>query len=183
MPPIRSISPDCCRRGVRPKAAPTAFELLKRKGTSTVAKPHRGARSQAVGGEARRAARAGPGDQQRFDDRGQVRMVRDRSRHGGHGQVRGSDAACHADRSRCRAPWPTRSGLHGRNSAWILEIRASSAGPARTSATIALRVSLSSKATTSGGRLNSMHLRDYCGSAREAALNMFDWRSLLEKSE
>jgi hypothetical protein len=65
----------------------------------------------------------------------------------------------------------------------ILEIRASSAGPARTSATIALRVSLSSKATTSGGRLNSMHLRDYCGSAREAALNMFDWRSLLEKSE
>src|SRR5260370_520002 len=32
MPPIRSISPDCCRHGARPKAAPTAFELLKREG-------------------------------------------------------------------------------------------------------------------------------------------------------
>jgi hypothetical protein len=38
MPPIRSISPDCCRRGARPKAAPTAFEFLKREGTSTVAR-------------------------------------------------------------------------------------------------------------------------------------------------
>src|SRR5207253_3768811 len=38
MPPIRSISPDCCRRGVRPKAAPTDFELVKREGTSTVAR-------------------------------------------------------------------------------------------------------------------------------------------------
>jgi hypothetical protein len=29
---------DCCQRGVRPKAAPTAFELVKREGTSTVAR-------------------------------------------------------------------------------------------------------------------------------------------------
>src|SRR5262249_3079163 len=33
--------------------------------------------------------------------------------------------------------------------------------PARASRTIALRLSLSSKATTSGGRLNSMHPQDY----------------------
>src|SRR5438132_10118935 len=55
--------------------------------------------------------------------------------------------------------------------------------PARASATIALRFSLSLKATTSGGRLSSMHSQDYRDSAREAALNMFDWRSPLEKSE
>src|SRR5256884_3264174 len=55
--------------------------------------------------------------------------------------------------------------------------------PARASATIALRFSLSSKATTSGGRLNSMHPQDYRDSAREAASNVFDWRDPLEKSE
>src|SRR5262249_3975279 len=55
--------------------------------------------------------------------------------------------------------------------------------PARASAMIALRVSLSSKATTRGGRLNSMLPQDYRDSAREAALNMFDWRSPLGKSE
>src|SRR6266436_3904240 len=58
-----------------------------------------------------------------------------------------------------------------------------SLAPARASATIALRFSLSSKATTSGGRLNSMHPQDYRDSAREAALNMFDWRDPLGKSE
>src|SRR5215471_14039182 len=58
-----------------------------------------------------------------------------------------------------------------------------SLAPARVSATIALRVSLSSKATTSGGRLNSMLPQDYRDSAREASLNMFDWRSPLGKSE
>src|SRR5262245_31025547 len=46
-----------------------------------------------------------------------------------------------------------------------------SLAPARASATIALRFSLSSKATTSGGRLNSMHPQDYRDSAREAAPN------------
>src|SRR5712692_256234 len=55
--------------------------------------------------------------------------------------------------------------------------------PARASATIALRFSLSLKATTSGGRLNPMHPQDYRDSAREAAPNMFDWRDPLEKSE
>src|SRR5262249_40287327 len=58
-----------------------------------------------------------------------------------------------------------------------------SLAPARAPATIALRFSLSSKATTSGGRLNSMHPQDYRDSAREAALNMFDWRGPLGKSE
>src|SRR2546427_10378817 len=58
-----------------------------------------------------------------------------------------------------------------------------SLAPARASATIALRFSLSSKATTSGGRLNSMHPQDYRDSAREAALNMLDWRDPLGKSE
>ena len=58
-----------------------------------------------------------------------------------------------------------------------------SLAPARASATIALRFSLSSKATTRGGRLNSMHPQDYRDSAREAALNMFDWRAPLGKSE
>jgi hypothetical protein len=38
MPPIRSISPDWWRRGVKPNAAPTVFELLKRLGTSIVAR-------------------------------------------------------------------------------------------------------------------------------------------------
>src|SRR6266508_352367 len=37
----------------------------------------------------------------------------------------------------------------------------------------------SSKATTSSGRLNSMHPQDYRDSAREAAPNMFDWRDPL----
>src|SRR5438105_5784322 len=36
--PIRSVSPDWYRRGVKPNAAPTVFELLKRDGTSTVAR-------------------------------------------------------------------------------------------------------------------------------------------------
>src|SRR5262249_23974759 len=58
-----------------------------------------------------------------------------------------------------------------------------SLAPARASATIALRFSLSSKATRSDGRLNSMQLQDYGDSAREAALNMFDWRGPLGKSE
>src|SRR3954465_185331 len=35
MPPIRSISPDWWRRGVKPNTAPTALEFLKRAGTST----------------------------------------------------------------------------------------------------------------------------------------------------
>jgi len=35
MPPVRSISPDWCRRGVKPKMAPTAFDLVKQPGTST----------------------------------------------------------------------------------------------------------------------------------------------------
>ena len=38
MAPIRSTSPDWCLRGVRPKTAPTALELVKRAGTSTVAR-------------------------------------------------------------------------------------------------------------------------------------------------
>jgi hypothetical protein len=38
MPPIRSISPDWWRRGVKPNTAPTALEFLKRAGTSTVAR-------------------------------------------------------------------------------------------------------------------------------------------------
>ena len=38
MLPIRSISPDWCRRGVKPNTAPTALEFLKRAGTSTVAR-------------------------------------------------------------------------------------------------------------------------------------------------
>jgi hypothetical protein len=41
--------------------------------------------------------------------------------------------------------------------------------PASPSATIDLRLSLSSKATTSGGGLNFMRPRDYTGSARETA--------------
>src|SRR5713226_6263972 len=50
----------------------------------------------------------------------------------------------------------------------------------RRTSTIALRFSLSSKATTRGGRLNSMHPQDYRDSAREAASNMFDWRDRSE---
>src|SRR5215472_6107451 len=45
------------------------------------------------------------------------------------------------------------------------------------------RFSLSSKAMTSGGRHNSMHLQDYRDSARGAAANMFDLRGPLGKSE
>src|SRR5215831_18573714 len=44
-----------------------------------------------------------------------------------------------------------------------------SLAPARASAAIALRFSLSSKAMTRGGRLNSMQPQDYRDSAREAA--------------
>jgi hypothetical protein len=44
------------------------------------------------------------------------------------------------------------------------------------SVTISLRLSLSSKVTTSGGRLNSIDSQDYDESARDAAPNMFDWR-------
>jgi hypothetical protein len=44
---------------------------------------------------------------------------------------------------------------------------------ARALAVIALRL-LSSKATTSGGRADSMRSKDYCVSARKAGLNMFD---------
>src|SRR2546428_276417 len=55
--------------------------------------------------------------------------------------------------------------------------------PARASATIALRLSLSSKVTTNGGRLNSMHPQDYRDSARDAAPNIFDSRDPLGKSE
>src|SRR5262249_43941826 len=57
--------------------------------------------------------------------------------------------------------------------------------PARASATIALRFSLSSKATTSGGRLNSMHPQDYRDSARVFAASFENmsmtsptWRAL-----
>jgi len=38
MLPIRSISPDWCRRGVKPNTAPTVLEFLKRAATSTVAR-------------------------------------------------------------------------------------------------------------------------------------------------
>src|SRR5262245_1554603 len=38
MLPIRTISPDWCRRGVKPNTAPTALEFLKRAATSTVAR-------------------------------------------------------------------------------------------------------------------------------------------------
>src|SRR5580698_5974672 len=47
--------------------------------------------------------------------------------------------------------------------------------PARASATIALRFSLSANATTSGGRLSSMYPQDQRDSDHEAAPNMFDW--------
>ena len=36
--PMRLLSPDCLRTGVKPKAGPTAFEFLNRAGTSMVAR-------------------------------------------------------------------------------------------------------------------------------------------------
>jgi hypothetical protein len=38
--PIRSISPDWCRRGVRPKTAPTAFDLVKRERAPVTPQSH-----------------------------------------------------------------------------------------------------------------------------------------------